>query len=80
VILNLKSANGFDATVTLSCGGGPAGFVCVDLPMKIKLDGTATAVSGVLFAKDTPAGTYTITYTATSGSIKESATVKFTVK
>jgi hypothetical protein len=48
--------------------------------MKIKLDGTATAVSGVLFTRTTPAGPYTITYTGISGSIKESATVKFTVK
>jgi hypothetical protein len=80
VILNLQSENGFDAIVTLSCGGGPAGFVCEDLPMSLKLDGKATAVSGVLFASKTPAGKYNITFTGTSGSIKEIATVQFTVK
>ncbi|MGD0470871.1 MAG: PASTA domain-containing protein [Terriglobales bacterium] len=80
VILVLRSVEGFDATVTLSCGGGPAGFLCADLPMSVKLDGTALAVSGVLFAKTTPAGKYTITFTGTSGSIKNSATVQFTVK
>jgi len=80
VILTLQSAKGFDAIVKLSCGGGPAGFLCVDLPMSVKLDGTATAVSGVLFAKTTPAGKYTITFTGTSGSITDSATVQFTVK
>jgi len=78
--LNLKSVNGFDGFVTLSCGGGPARFVCVDLPMQIRLDGRATAATGVVFARNTPAGTYTITFTGTSWSTTESVTVQFTVE
>jgi hypothetical protein len=80
VVLDLKSVNGFDGKVTLSCGGRPAGFVCEDLPKSVKLDGKATSVSRVRFAKTTPAGKYTIIFTGTSGSIRDRATVRFTVR
>jgi hypothetical protein len=59
-ILDLKSVNGFDASVALSCSGGPAGSYCIDFPMKVKVDGTAYAVSGVLFPKNTKPGTYVL--------------------
>lgn len=74
VILDLKSVNGFDGRVTLSCAGGPAGFVGVDLPRSVKLYGRARSVSRV-GCQDHPGGKYTITFTGTSGSRRNSATV-----
>ncbi len=80
VILKLQSVNGFNGTVTLSCSGGPAGTKCADLPGTVHVNGTAYALSGVLFPKNTKDGTYTITFTGVSGSLSNSTTAKFTVK
>ena len=79
-LLKLQSANGFNANVTLSCSGGPAGSYCVDFPMTVKVNGTAYAVSGILFPKSAKAGTYVITFTGLSGSQTVKATATFTVK
>ena len=79
-ILELNSVKGFDANVTLSCSGGPAGSECADLPQTVKVDGTAYALSGILFPKNATPGTYTITFTGVSGSLTNTATAKFTVK
>jgi hypothetical protein len=78
-ILELKSVNGFNGNVTLSCSGGPAGSSCADFPMKVNVKGTAYAVSGVLFPKNTNPGTYVVTITGVSGSLTNTATAKFTV-
>ena len=79
-ILELNSVKGFNANVTLSCSGGPAGSKCSDLPQTVKVNGTAFAVSGILFPKNSTPGTYTITFTGVSGSLTNTATAKFTVK
>jgi len=80
-ILQLNASKGFSGNVKLSCSGGPAGAECADLPMTVKLNsgGIAFAVSGILFPANTTPGTYTMTFTGTSGSITETATAKFTV-
>ena len=81
VILQLKSVQGFIGNVTLSCTGGPAGTKCVGLPQTVRVRGTALAISGgVLFPKNTKAGTYIVTFTGVSGTLRNSTTVKFTVK
>jgi hypothetical protein len=79
-LLTLKSLDGFKGSVTLSCSGGPAGSYCADLPQKVYLTGTAYAISGILFPKDTTPGTYTIKFTGTSGAIIEDATATFIVE
>jgi len=79
-ILQLKSVNGFNGNVTLSCSGGPAGSKCADFPMTVKVNGTAYAVSGILFPKTTPPGVYTLNFKGVSGSLTSTATAKFTVK
>ena len=79
-ILTLKSLGGFDGKVTLSCSGGPAGSYCTDLPQTVNLNGTAYAVSGILFPKNTTPGTYVITFTGTSGAVTAKATATFIVK
>ena len=78
-ILQLKSVNGFNGTVTLSCSGGPAGSYCANFPMKVNVHGTAYAISGVLFPKNTTPGTYVVTLKGVSGSLTNTATAKFTV-
>lgn len=79
-LLTLKSLDGFKGNVILSCSGGPAASYCVDLPQTVHLSGTAYAVSGILFPKSAAPGTYTITFTGTSGSSSAEATAIFTVK
>lgn len=79
-VLQLKSVNGFNGTVTLSCSGGPSGSHCADLPQTVHVNGTAWAVSGILFPRTTAPGTYTITFTGVSGSLTNTAAAKFTVK
>ncbi|HTU45068.1 MAG TPA: MBG domain-containing protein [Bryobacteraceae bacterium] len=79
-ILELKSVNGFKGKVQLSCAGGPSGSYCVDMPQTIQVNGTACGVSGIFFPKSASAGTYIITFTGVSGSLKNTATAKFTVK
>jgi hypothetical protein len=78
-ILQLKSVNGFNGSVALSCSGGPAGSSCIDFPMKVNVHGTAYAVSGMLFPKNTNPGTYVVTFTGVSGSLTHTATAKVTV-
>jgi hypothetical protein len=48
--------------------------------MKIKFNGTAYAISGVAFPKNTSAGSYNVTFTGVSGSLRNSTTVKFIIK
>jgi hypothetical protein len=80
-ILQLHAGKGFSGNVTLTCSGGPAGAQCADLPMTVKLNsnGVAYAVSGILFPAKTTPGTYTMTFTGTSGALTNSATATFTV-
>jgi hypothetical protein len=78
-ILTLKSVSGFNGNVALSCSGGPAGSHCIDFPMKVNVHGTAYAVSGILFPKNTIPGNYVVTITGVSGSLTHSVTAKFTV-
>ncbi len=62
-VLQLRSVQNFNGNVTLSCSGGPAGSKCADLPQTVRVNGTALALSGILFPKGTPKGTYTMSFT-----------------
>jgi sugar lactone lactonase YvrE len=81
-LLELRSVQDFKGKVKLSCSGGPTGDVCVDFPQTVTLspDGTAYALTGILFPRNAVPGTYTITFTGVSGSLTNTATAKFTVK
>jgi hypothetical protein len=50
------------------------------LPQTVPVNGTAWAISGILFPENTTPGTYTITFTGTSGSVTASTTAQFIVK
>ena len=80
VVLKLQSVNGFNANVSLRCSGGPSGTKCADLPQTVHVNGTAYALSGVLFPANTTPGTYVITFTGVSGSLSNSTNARFTVK
>jgi hypothetical protein len=81
VTLQIASQDSFAGNVKLTCSGAPGGSICLDLPMSVILpaNGQALAISGVIFPVTTPPGTYTITYTATSGADTASTTVTFKV-
>ena len=79
-VLQLHSVNGFKGNVKLACSGGPAGSQCLNLPSIVYLNGTAYALSGILFPRNATPATYTITFTGTSGALTATATAKFTVK
>jgi hypothetical protein len=79
-LLEIQPVDGFKGNVKLTCSGGPAGAECADLPQTVPVNGTAWAISGMLFPENTTPGTYTITFTGTSGSVTASGTATFTVK
>ncbi len=81
-LLEVKSVNGFAGNVSIDCTGGPPQSVCRDFPQtaRVKANGTALALSGILFRPQDVAGTYTITFTGTSGTDTSAATAQFTVK
>jgi hypothetical protein len=79
-LLVLKSVNGFNGNITLTCSGGPAGSKCADLPQTVHVNGTAYAISGILFPTTTPSGTYTMTFTGVSGPLTNKTTATFIVK
>jgi hypothetical protein len=81
-LLKVKSVDGFSGNVSISCAGGPPESACREFPQRVevKVNGTALALSGILFRPQDAAGTYTITFTGTSGTDTSSATAQFTVK
>ncbi len=79
-VLVLKSVQGFDGKVKVSCSGGPAGSTCVDFPQTVTLKGTAYVVSGIFIPKNATPGSYTVNFTGVSGTITETATATFIVK
>ena len=81
-LLEAQSVNGFSGNVKITCSGGPANSVCGEFPQTLNLqpNKTAIALSGVLFPKNTTLGTYTITFTGTSGSLVVSTSAQFNVE
>ena len=79
-LLQLNSKNGFDAKVTLSCSGGPAGSYCTDFPAAVTVNGINYAISAMWFPKNSTPGVYTIKFTGVSGSLTNTATSLFTLK
>jgi hypothetical protein len=81
-LLEMKSVNGFAGNVSINCSGGPPRSACGDFPqtVSVKANGTALALSGILFSPQDAAGTYTITFTGVSGTDTNTTTAIFTVK
>lgn len=81
-LLEVKSVHGFAGSISISCAGGPSQSVCGDFPqtVSVKPNGTALALSGILFRPQDAAGTYTIMFTGNSGTDMSTTTAQFTVK
>ncbi|SPE26922.1 hypothetical protein SBA2_310028 [Acidobacteriia bacterium SbA2] len=81
-LLEAQSVDGFSGNVKITCSGGPAGSMCGEFPQTVNLQPNkfALALSGALFPKNTTPGTYTLTFTGTSGSDVVSTTAQFKVQ
>jgi len=72
--------NGFAGTVNLSMTGCPRRSTCAFSPTSLTLPPSpANSTLRVSTNRRTPTGTYTLTITGTSGSLKHSTTVSLTV-
>jgi hypothetical protein len=80
--LTLGSLSGFSGTVALGCSGGPPNSTCSVSPASINLttSGTAKATISLSDPMNVNHGTFTLTFTASSGGVKYSASVSVTVK
>ena len=75
--VNVSYLNGFSGTVTLSATGLPSGASEGFSPASVSGSGSATM--SVMTSGTTPAGTYTLTITGTSGSLTHQTTVSLQV-
>jgi Domain of unknown function (DUF1929) len=75
--VNVASSGGFAGTVGLSVSGLPQGATAVFNPTSITTSGSSTLIVSTL--NSTPAGSYPLTITATSGSLTHTATVTLVV-
>jgi F5/8 type C domain len=69
--------NGFTGTVALSAGGSPSGTTASFNPASIA--GAGASALSLATSGSTPAGTYTVTLTGTSGTLQQSSTVTLVV-
>jgi len=71
-------SNGFSSAVTLSVGGLPAGASSSFSPNPVP-GGSGSSTLGISTSSTTPAGTYTLTITGTSGNLSHSTNVTLIV-
>ncbi len=70
--LTISGLNEFAGMVSLACSGGPANTACSVNPASVTLSAsaaTATAKATVTLPNGAPIGTYTFTFTGTSGGV-----------
>ena len=81
-LLEVKSVNGFAGDVSLGCSGGPTDSVCRDFPRRVyvKAGRTALALAKIFFRERDAQGTYTITFTGSSGAETDTTTALFKVE
>ncbi len=90
--VSVMPSGGFNNVVKLGCSGLPTGAFCFVAPSTVTLDGTNAsnaylvvmttprfAFFGSVNPGGTPAGTYSIVVTGTSGNISHTATTQLTV-
>jgi regulation of enolase protein 1 (concanavalin A-like superfamily) len=75
---NVSPSNGFNSSVNLSVSGAPSGATGSFNPTSIS-GGSGSSTLSVGTALSTPAGTYTLTATGTSGTLTHNATVTLVV-
>ena len=72
-------SGGFDATISLSASGLPAGATASFNPSSIAAPGAGTAAMTISVGASTAVGVYTVTVTATGGGLTNTATVSLSV-
>src|SRR2546426_642431 len=79
--ITLTSLNSFAGIVTVSSTGSPAGLTLSLNPSSVSLSsgGTGTTTLTISTQSSTPAGSYTVTVTGSSGTLSHSTTVKVSV-
>jgi hypothetical protein len=75
--LNVAATNGFDGNVSFSVTGLPSGATPTFTP--VSLFGSGSSTLAVATSSSTPAGSYPLTITATSGSLTHSTQVTLVV-
>jgi YVTN family beta-propeller protein len=78
--LTLTPLFGFTGTVSLACSGGPPNSTCTFSPASVTLPGTTNATVKLSAPKNVNHGTWTLTFTGTSGANVHSTTASLTVK
>ena len=77
--LTVTSVGGFSGTVSLSCSGAPTNTTCAISPTQVTVSASASAqaTATITVNKHATLGTYTLTFTGTSGSmsLKQSVTL-----
>jgi hypothetical protein len=76
--VTVNPSNGFNGSVSLSASGLPSGTSASFSPNPIS-GGSGTSTMSVTTSASTPAGTYTLTITGTSGSLTHSTSVTLVV-
>jgi len=78
--VTITPVSGSNATLPLTCTGGPANATCSFNPSSVSLvGGPTTAKATVTLPNNAPVGTYTITFTGTFGAGARSTTATLTV-
>jgi hypothetical protein len=78
--LTLTAVNGFTGTVSLACAGGPPNTTCAVSPNPVNVSGsTAKPKATVTVPVGAPAGSYTITFTASFAGTTRTATASLMV-
>jgi hypothetical protein len=72
-------SGGFDAAISLSASGLPAGATASFNPSSIAAPGAGTAAMTISVGASTAVGVYTVTVTATGGGLTNTATVSLSV-
>jgi len=83
--LSLFPESGFTGVAALGCSVAPAGPTCTLTPTSVQLDGTGTSTASATVStkagkKGTPKGTYTLTFTATAGTLSHSTGANLVVR
>ena len=78
--ISVASVSGSTGSLALTCSGGPPNTTCAISPSSISLSSaTSTAKATVTLPNGAAAGTYTMTFTGSVGSVTRSTTATLTV-
>ena len=77
--LSLQSINGFQGNLTLSATVSPSGPVATLNPSMLRLTTSNSSLLTIIIPSNTPAGNYTLTVQATSGTLSHTIYITITV-